>query len=318
MERPPDRLTLVAFVLVVAFGGANAVAIRIGNVELPPFWGASLRFLFAALVLAVLALLLRRRPPSRTELRGIAMYGLFNFFGSYALAYWALQEARAGPAQVVIAAVPLLTILLARAQGLERVTRRGLGGAALAALGVVFLFSDQLGSAVPPAPLPALLGAAVVIAQGAIIAKRSQLGDPYVANAIAMAIGGGFLLGLSVLAGESRSFPSSAPALASVGYLVIVGSVGLFMTYLFVLRRWTASGASFSVLLMPLLTVSLGALLLDEPVRPLLLVGGAIVLAGTYVGALWQPRPVAPSSVVPGPPRTAVPVAASVVGPPTC
>ena len=35
---------LLVFLLVVVIGGANAVAIRFAVAELPPFWGAALRF----------------------------------------------------------------------------------------------------------------------------------------------------------------------------------------------------------------------------------------------------------------------------------
>ena len=37
-----------AFVLIVVLGGSNAVAIRFSNAELPPFWGAAIRFIPAA------------------------------------------------------------------------------------------------------------------------------------------------------------------------------------------------------------------------------------------------------------------------------
>jgi len=44
------RVTLIAFVLFVLLGGSNAVAIRFSNHELPPFWGATIRFASAALI----------------------------------------------------------------------------------------------------------------------------------------------------------------------------------------------------------------------------------------------------------------------------
>ena len=45
---PTYRLTLIAFVTLALIGGGNGVAIRFSNRELPPFWGASLRFSVAA------------------------------------------------------------------------------------------------------------------------------------------------------------------------------------------------------------------------------------------------------------------------------
>ncbi|MCA1554697.1 MAG: hypothetical protein LC737_09995, partial [Chloroflexi bacterium] len=55
----PDALTLAAFALIILLGGSNAVAVRFTVAELPPFWGAALRFAPAALIFW--AILLVRR-----------------------------------------------------------------------------------------------------------------------------------------------------------------------------------------------------------------------------------------------------------------
>ena len=49
----------LAFVVVVILGGSNAVAIRFSNLELPPFWGAGIRFAAAALVFWAIVLVRR-------------------------------------------------------------------------------------------------------------------------------------------------------------------------------------------------------------------------------------------------------------------
>jgi drug/metabolite transporter (DMT)-like permease len=69
-------------------------------------------------------------------------------------------------------------------------------------------------------------------------------------------------------------------------YLVTLGSVGVFLLYLFVLGRWTASRVAYSFLLSPFVSILLSAWLDEEPVGPGLVVGGLLVLAGVYVGAL--------------------------------
>ena len=51
-----ERVVLACFLASALLAGGNGVSIRFSNRELPPLWGAALRFsLAAALLLAVMA-----------------------------------------------------------------------------------------------------------------------------------------------------------------------------------------------------------------------------------------------------------------------
>ena len=62
------------------------------------------------------------------------------------------------------------------------------------------------------------------------------------------------------------------------------------MLYLVVIRLWSASRAAYTFVLIPLVTVLLSAWIDDEPIRAGLVVGGLLVLAGVYIGALRPGR----------------------------
>jgi drug/metabolite transporter (DMT)-like permease len=70
---------------------------------------------------------------------------------------------------------------------------------------------------------------------------------------------------------------------------VIAGSIGVFWLYVVVIRRWTASAASYQLVLIPLVTVVLSAWLQDERITWAFAAGSILVLAGVYVGALKRP-----------------------------
>ena len=72
-------------------------------------------------------------------------------------------------------------------------------------------------------------------------------------------------------------------------YLVLFGSVGTFVLGLYVLKRWTASATSYSLVLMPIVTILFASWIADEPITSALLVGGLFVLSGVYIGALADP-----------------------------
>ena len=73
-------------------------------------------------------------------------------------------------------------------------------------------------------------------------------------------------------------------------YLVVIGSVVVFLLYLIVLRYWAASRASYGFVIISFVTLVLSAWFDDEPVGLGLALGGLLVLAGVYVGALCAAR----------------------------
>jgi drug/metabolite transporter (DMT)-like permease len=70
----------------------------------------------------------------------------------------------------------------------------------------------------------------------------------------------------------------------------VAATVGLFLCVLIVVQRWTASRTAYIFVLMPVVAVALGALVADEPITLTTLLGGAIVGAGVYLGALAAPQ----------------------------
>jgi drug/metabolite transporter (DMT)-like permease len=83
----PDRLTLAAFAAVVVIGGSNFVAVRFSNQELPPFFGAGLRFAAATLLFLAVVVLRGIPLPRGQALLGTLLYGLLAFAGAYAFAF---------------------------------------------------------------------------------------------------------------------------------------------------------------------------------------------------------------------------------------
>jgi drug/metabolite transporter (DMT)-like permease len=188
--------------------------------------------------------------------------------------------------QVILAVVPLVALLLAVAHGVETFSWQALAGALLAVAGVAVVFAERLGTALPGFVLLAILGGAIGVAEGTVLVKRFPRGDPIAGNAIAMAVAAVLLIVVSLIASERWSLPSSAPSWSALIYLTSIGSVAVFGLFLYVVGRWTASATSYMWPLLPLVAVPFSALVVGESVTPLLLVGGVLVGAGVYVGAV--------------------------------
>jgi drug/metabolite transporter (DMT)-like permease len=282
----PDGPTLALFVIIVLIAGSNFVAVRFSNAELAPFWGAALRFVPASALLLAAMALWRIPMPRAAALRGAAIYGVLNFGLGYALTYYGLIDAPAGTGAVILATVPLFSVVLVALHGLEPFRTRGLVGGLIALVGIGLVFREQLSASVPLLSLLALLGNALVISEANVIAKRIPRMHPIATNAVGMVIGSAMLLALALALGEPRALPRATETLVALVYLSIVGSIGLFGLYLVMLRRWTASASSYVLVVAPLVAVALGGALRGEIVTPVFVLGGVIVAIGVYVGAL--------------------------------
>ena len=293
MELDRDRAVLAAFAGVSVLGGGNAVGIRFSNRELDPLWGAGLRFALAGALLLVATAVLGLALPRGRALWGALVFGALNFGAAFALAYYALVRLHAGFGQIVLALVPLLTLLLAVAYRQERFRAVAVAGALLALAGVAVMSRGPLREAVPALSLLAALGSALCVAQAAVLVRRFPPVHPIVMNAVGMTAGATLLLAGALAAGESFEVPGRGETWLALAYLVVVGSGVVFVLYLFVLGRWDASRAAYTFVVIPVVTVALSAWLDDEPVGLGLVFGGALVVAGVYVGALRAGRDVA-------------------------
>jgi drug/metabolite transporter (DMT)-like permease len=281
-----DSSTSIAFAAVVAIGGSIAVAVRISNFELPPFWGAGIRAAVAALVFWLIIVARRIDLPRGREMAGALLYGLLTVGFSYALLYWGLLRVQAGLASVVLAIVPLLTLLFALAHGQESFQWRSLIGSLIAIGGILLAVSEGLGTSIPVASLLALIAGAACLAEGSVLFKFFPQPHPHATNAVALTIGATFLLGLSVIVGEVWQLPTTSDTWIAFIYLVIVATVGLYYLYLFVLSRWPASVTNYSFLLFPISTVVIAAWLLSESIDISFIIGSGLVLVGVWLGAL--------------------------------
>lgn len=285
----PSRLPLAAFFTAVVLGGVNFVGVRYSNQELDPIWGAGLRFGLAAAVFGVLCAALRLRLPRGGALALVVAYGLIGFGLAYGALYWAMQEAPAGLAAVVLAVGPLLVLLLAVAQRLERFSLRAAVGAVIALAGTAVMFLDP-GDVDLGWTSFALLGlAALAASEAVVISKLAGRLHPIAMNFVGMTSGSVALLFGAVAAGSELALPREGETQLAVAYLV-VATVGLFLCVLYVVQRWTASATAYTFVSMPVVAVVAGAVALDEEITAAVVAGAALVAAGVYVGALSRAR----------------------------
>jgi drug/metabolite transporter (DMT)-like permease len=287
----PDNKTLAAFGLFVLFAGGASVAVRITYGEMAPFYSGAVRFFLGAIVFWLLLFIRRIPVPRGQALLGAALFGTLSVGLAFTFIAWGLVETPASTYQVLMALVPLLTIFFAFLHGVERIRWQGLLGSLLAVGGIAVVVGGARGGGLSLPHVLAIIAGAACLAEAGVIAKKFPRSHPIATNAIAMTIGSIILGAMSLINGEPWVIPTQVDTWIAFGYLAIFVTFLVFLLYLYILGRWTASGTSYGFVLTPLVTIVVATSLAGEQITLSFIAGGVLVLAGVLVGALLPSKP---------------------------
>lgn len=282
----PERNVLVAFGFFVLVTGGASVAIRITYQEMAPFWTGAARFMLGAVIFWGIAAVRKISVPKGKALWGAVIFGVLTVGLTFLFASWALVVIPASLYQILMATVPLMTLFLSAIHGVEAITRRGIFGAFLAILGVAVTVGGASSENFSLPHVGAVILAAAFLAEGGVVIKKFPPNPPIITNAIGMTTGSIILLAVSKIKGEAWAMPTQANTVAAFVYLLFFVTVLGFLLYMFVLGKWTASGTSYGFVMLPLVTMVAAAVIAGETITLSFLLGGALVLAGVFVGAL--------------------------------
>ena len=268
---------------VLIFGG-SLPATRLAVVDFDPVFLTVARATIAGAIGMVPLLLLRQRLPARGDLLPLALVAAGVVVGFPLLTALALRHMAASSSIVFTGLLPLVTAVFAVLRGGERPRRCFWLFAVLGALCVAgFAWSPASLSA--PADNMLMLAAIVVCglgyAEGAVLARR--LGGWQVICWALVLAWPAMLLGLC-LAARPVLATVGAPAWIGLGYVSLFSMLIGFMFW----YRGLALGGTAAVgqlqLAQPLVGLGLAALVLREPISPLMILVLMAVI-GCVVGA---------------------------------
>lgn len=274
-----NRSALLALTAAGLMFGLTVPLSKLALGWLDPAWLAAVRFGLAAPVLAVVG----RRALRAAATPRIAAWGAVGYGAMVVLQNLGVERTSVTHAALIFGAVPVLvaagSALAGRAMagpGAWLGFAVALGGVALVAGsgGEASLAGDALvlGSAV--------LGAALIVAQGQLLAGR----DPVAVTAVQMAAAGAFALVAAAPASLPSGLPSPAEAVALAG-LVSVGSLIPFTLYAYGQARVSADVAGAFVNLEPVVGVATGVLAFGNPFGAPQALGAVLVIAGLGLSA---------------------------------
>jgi drug/metabolite transporter (DMT)-like permease len=287
----------VDLVLLAAIWGSSFLFIRIAAPAFGPVALVEVRMVTGALVLLPLLAAGIGLPALRTHARRIALISVINFAVPFVVVTWAMLTLTAAFTSMLNGTVPMWTALIGALWFGERVRPPQWLGLAVGAIGVVVLVGDKVhfdrsgaGWTETVAVGAALLGM-IFYGLSANVAKRTLGGVPPLATAAGSQIGAAVLLAPLAVA----TWPAQAPSAGAWAAALVLGVLCTGFAHLLFFRlieRVGAMRAANVTYLIPLFATLWGTLFLAEPLSLRLLVGGAIVLAGTAlaVGVLDRLR----------------------------
>lgn len=280
------RLLLLAFIW-----GWSFLFIKVAVEGLPPLAVSGGRIaLGAAVLVGVCAASGLHLPRDPTTWRHLAVAALLGNVLPFSLLAWGEQRVTSALTAVLNASTPLFTALAGAVLLEERLRRSQLAGLAIGVIGVAVaagVGGRDLADSSATGALAAV-GAGACYGLAFTYMSRHLLGLPSVVGAAGQLVAGTVLLGPVAIAATAASEVSLTPTRAlSVLLLGVLGTGAAYVLYYRLVSDVGPTRASLVTYLVPLVAVTVGVVVLDEPFHLRVLAGGALIVGGI---ALVSPR----------------------------
>ena len=289
VRRALDMRAVGLMLLLCAIWGFQQVAIKSTNAAIAPMFQAGLRSVIAAVLLG----LGRSRGTPLFQADGTFGAGLAAgalFAGEFICVFFGLTLTSASHMAIFLYTAPCFTALGLHlfAPG-ERLQRTQWAGVGLAFAGIALAFAD--GFLKPRAPAhrywPAagdalgILGGAMwaattVVVRSTALARASASKTLFYQLAVSAVV----LVALAALFGQVSFAQVTPVAVASLAYQSVIVAFVSYLSWFWLLTRYSASRLSVFTFLSPLFGVAFGVLLLGESVGWRFMSAAALVLTG--------------------------------------
>ncbi len=288
---PAASLTGAALIVASALAfGAMAIFARIAYASgIDTSTLLALRFGIAAAVLAAVARLRGVPLPGGRDVALLALMGAVGYAGQAWTFFTALTMAPAGVVALLLYLYPALVAVLATMFLHERLSATRVAALAIALGGMALTVAPALSAAGPtrPAGIALALAAAMIYAIYIVAGTRvSARVSPWAtASIVCAAAATVFVL---AVASRGAHWPQTASGWLAIAAIALVSTVAAITLFFAGLARIGATRASTLSTVEPLFTVLLAALVLDESIAAIQLVGGALILSAVWMLARPQ------------------------------
>jgi len=291
--RPPSVRDMLLLLALAGIWSSSFTVIKIGVATIPPLTLTAMRIFLAALILFAYARARGFAVPGTARFWVQAFFvGLFGNTLPFALINWGERTVDSGLAAILMAVMPLATLLLTHLfTEDERLTARKLGGIVVGFLGVVLLVGPNVleGLGLDAASQIAIAGGALCYAVASTIATHMPKMHPAARGAPVLALAAAQAIPLSLLFEAPWSLSPSPASLLAALYLGLFPTALATFIYFHLIGERGATFIALNNYMIPALGVFWGWLFLGEVVSARALAALALILLGIAV-ANWRAR----------------------------
>jgi drug/metabolite transporter (DMT)-like permease len=285
--RPVDGAAAATMVLLCAIWGLGQIAIKVGNEGISPLWQAGLRSVGAAVLVALWMAWkgIPLRPARFPTGWGLVMGTVFAL--EFMCLFIGLSLTTAARGSVLLYTAPFFVAIGSHRLLADPLTPPRIAGLLLAFAGVVVALGDRATGAAQGDWRGDLLciAAAFLWAVTTLIVKASPLRTQRPERTLLdqLIVSAPLLLGASLAVGEPGVIALTPVVLAAFAWQTAAVATFSYLGWFVMVQRHSPATVSAFTFLTPLFGVAFAALLLREPLTPLLLVAAALIAAGIWL-----------------------------------
>ena len=280
-----DKLGIIAgFAVIYLVWGSTYLAIKYAIDTLPPFLMMGVRFWIAGVLLyGWLAFRGHGRVSGDEWVAATIMAITMIAFGTGIVA-WVEESLPSGLTCLLLSITPIWMVFLeSLAPGGRKPGLPALAGIACGLIGVFILVGPQgMGNGFPLLPMGILMVSSISWAIGSIYARHHKSsGPPLKATALQMILGGLMLLVMGVTRGEAAHLSTatvSAQSFAALAYLIVFGSLLVFPTYVWLMKKTSPGLVGTHAYVNPIVALFLGWLFGGETINLAVIIASGLIL----------------------------------------
>jgi drug/metabolite transporter (DMT)-like permease len=285
-----QRTVRIAIGLTVLGWGTGSVTSRAALLEgAEPLTVAAVRIFIGAVLVVIYVLLKDKALPSGGRIwRHGSLLGVLNMGASTMLFIVALQYVSAGYQGLIISLAPVVTAVIAHFMLRDEPLRMSiLAGLAVGLAGVALLVLSsetgiaEGGDAVRGTALT--IGGVLIVSLGGVFTRRYAPQHRVIELGVPQAIVGTAIGGVGALALGGLDLGLSAEAWWLILYTGVIGTALPFLSFLWASQHASATRVATIGYLIPVISLLVGAVFIDEVITFTLVVGGALILSGVVI-----------------------------------